>query len=392
MKRQVHFVGSLPEPLMSSPRAAMGWILDHRGGQPLTALPCDIDPNWIIDYLRDLHTRTDVLDFDVTTDDYADYNHMPTGRIRSGVTLTPDDIAMRRVDTIDRIVNHYTALRRDRPELANVKLQLSQPNSLDMSLFALAGSATGDGLPIGQALSHLGALATALRHVPVFTQAIFQEITTLTRKHGSLITWQVESPVALLSLVKATELHAAPLLAAMVARQLAAVFTGLHRLGAASSLHLCYGDYRHTALLQPRSLGPAVALLNPLARQLRRDGTPLPKVHIPCAYGAEPAPLDPRFYTPLRRLDPGWTLIAGVVCPASVVDSMISLRLFERAANWSAHAVATACGLGRCAIAGAEQAADATAATAAFSDHWLPAAARDDHNRTDTGPTKAKRG
>ncbi|MFE9575313.1 hypothetical protein ACFYO1_02920 [Nocardia sp. NPDC006044] len=393
MKRHVHFVGSLPEPLMSSPRHAMEWILDHTGGQPLTALPCDLDPNWIIAYLRDLQTRTDVLDFDSSADDYADYNHMPPGRIRPGVTLAPEHVTMGRVDKIEHIIADYTALRRERTGIGDVKLQLSQPNSLDLSLFALAGTATADGLPILKALGHLGALTTALRHVPVFTEAILDEIATLTRSHGPIITWQVESPVALLAVVKAAELNAVRMIADVIARQLAGVLTRLHRLGALNSLHLCYGDYRHTAMLEPRSLGPAVALLNALARQLRRDGTPLPMAHIPCAYGAEPAPLDSQFYRPLQHLDPEWALSAGVVAPKSLLDSMISLRLFERAANCPAHAVTTACGLGRCTPAGAEQAAATIAATAAFSDHWLPTVPRKAPAGSDAvrDPTPARR-
>ncbi|WP_338760797.1 hypothetical protein V7968_32430 [Nocardia vulneris] len=52
----------------------MEWILDRTDGQPLTALPCDLDPDWIIAYLRDLRTRTDAFEFTHRTDDYTDYN------------------------------------------------------------------------------------------------------------------------------------------------------------------------------------------------------------------------------------------------------------------------------------------------------------------------------
>ncbi|WP_378741215.1 hypothetical protein [Nocardia brasiliensis] len=142
MKRRLHFVASLPETLMTSPRDASEWIIDHRRGQPLTALPCDLDPHWIIRYLRDLNTRSEVLDFDCSTDDYADYDHMPSGRIRTGTTLEPDHVAMRRVDKFARIVEEYTKPREERPERGNIKLRLSQPNSLDLSLFVLAGCRT----------------------------------------------------------------------------------------------------------------------------------------------------------------------------------------------------------------------------------------------------------
>ncbi|WP_280443403.1 hypothetical protein [Nocardia brasiliensis] len=371
MKRHIHFVGSLPTPLAGHPRQAMEWILDRTDGQPLTALPCDLDPDWIISYLRDLRTRTDVFEFTHRTDDYADYNHMPAGRIRPGVRLEPEHLTMNRFHSIDSIVGDYSKLRQQRPDLDGLKIQVSQPNSLDLALFALAGQAVQGGLPIRHALPHAGALTTALTHVPVFTDAIVDEVALLTKTYGSMLTWQIESPVALLSLAKAADMHAASVLAVPVAAQLASVFTRLHHIGAHTSLHLCYGDYRHTALMPPRTLSPAVVLLNALARRLRRSGTPLPVVHIPCGHGAEPAPMDPRFYTPLGRLDPEWVLIAGVVSPQSVIDSMISLRLFERAANRPAYAVATACGLGRCTLAHAEKAAAATAATATFSPHWL---------------------
>ncbi|WP_433664662.1 hypothetical protein ACQPW1_22480 [Nocardia sp. CA-128927] len=379
----MHFVGSIPEPLMTSYHDALEWIVDHSAGQPLTALPCDLDPVWIVGYLRDLGTRTKLLEFQHTTDDYADYNVFPSGRIRPGVTLEPEHLSMQRFDKIAHIVEAYTNLRQERAELANVKLQLSQPNPLDLTLFIFAGAAVADGLPLHQALHNVGDVATALRNLELVTEAVLDEIAAVTRVHGSLITWQVESPVALLSVVKAAQLKTKTAVAVLVAHQLARFLTRLHAIGAHASLHLCYGDYQHTALLQPRSTGPAVALLNALARQLRRHGTPLPDVHIPCAYGAEPAPLDPRFYLPLRSLDSEWTLTAGVVSPASVIDSMVSLRLFEQSANRAVHAVATACGLGRCPVDLAEQAAAATAAVAAFSEHWLPAAALDDYKEFD---------
>ncbi|MCM6774439.1 hypothetical protein NDR87_14125 [Nocardia sp. CDC159] len=374
MKRRVHFVGSLPAELMSSPRSAMEWILDHSGGQPLTTLPCDLDPGWMMAYLRDLATRKGVLEFSSGSHDYVDYNHVPSARVRPGVTLHADDLRMDRIDRIADVVPAFRQLRRERPELSlnHVKLQLSQPNPLDMALFTFAGAALADRLPTARALRHIDSITTALRYLPLFTQAVLEEIAAVTATHGSTITWQVESPVALLAMLKATQLKTKAALAKLLARQLAGFLTELHHLGAHASLHLCYGDHKHTALLQPTSLDPAVTLLNQLAHRLRRHGTPLPVVHLPCAFGAEPAPLDQDFYTPLQRLDPDWTAIAGVVSPGNVIDSLLAARLFEHAAHRPVHAVSTACGLGRCTVAVAEQAAATTAATAAFSQHWLP--------------------
>ncbi|WP_280465357.1 hypothetical protein [Nocardia brasiliensis] len=304
MKRRIHFVGSLPAPLAGRPRQAMEWILDRAGGQPLTALPCDADPDWIIGYLRDLRTRTDAFDFTHCGDDYADYNHMPAGRIRPGVRLDPEHLTMNRVHTISSMVGEYATLHQQRPDLAGAKIQISQPHSLDLALFALGGQAVQDGLPIRHALRHASAITTALAHVPVFTEAVTDEIALLIKSYGAMLHWQIESPVALLSMVKAADLHAASALAVPVAAQLAGVFTRLHHIGAHTSLHLCYGDYRHTALLPPRSLAPR-------SRNTQRPRTPAAPPRYTTAGRAHP--VRPRRPTST----PGSALLHRVASPGS---------------------------------------------------------------------------
>ncbi|KZM70428.1 hypothetical protein [Nocardia terpenica] len=370
MTTRVHFVGSLPAALRTSHSEVLEWFVKHAGRQQLTAVPCDLDPGWLIAYLRELATRTEVLELTHSNGaaDYADYDHIPTLRPRTGVTLEPADLAMDRIAAIGDIVGEYRALQHLRPELEHTRVQISQPNPLDMSLFAFAGSCVAEGLQIGPGLHHLGQLATAMRLLPVVTEAVLEEMERVVAAHGDGIVWQVESPVALLSMVKAVELRARWAVTGRIARQLADLLARADRIGAATSLHLCYGDHEHQALLAPRDLAPAVVLLNAVALRLRRSRTPLPVVHIPCAHGAEPAPLDPEFYAPLHRLDPGWTVIAGVVSAASIPASIHALGLFEEAAGRPAYAVATACGLGRCTVETAERAAAATAATAASRD------------------------
>ncbi|MBY8849554.1 hypothetical protein K7G98_14145 [Saccharothrix sp. MB29] len=59
----VHLVGSLPHPLCDDPATALGWVLRHVDGVPLTALPFDRDPRWIIDWLtHDLAAALEVAD------------------------------------------------------------------------------------------------------------------------------------------------------------------------------------------------------------------------------------------------------------------------------------------------------------------------------------------
>ncbi|WP_433713598.1 hypothetical protein ACQP2U_04960 [Nocardia sp. CA-084685] len=362
MTRYAHFVGSLPEALMTSDRDVMKWFADQSDGWPLTAVPRDLDSGWVVAYLRALEARNA---FDVIrAGDYADYSDMRSYGVQAGHVLEPRDVAMGRVERITAIVSEFESLQRSRPELADKRVQISQPNPLDLALFVFAGAAVSPGLPMGPAVRNLGVLVTALRHLPVFTDAVLQEMSEVTARYGDRVVWQVESPIATLGMVKAERLRAQWALGPLLARQLGGFLVRTHEIGAATTLHLCYGDHKHKNLLTPRGLAPAVHLLGHLSRLLRKRAVPLPVVHVPCAYGADPAPLDPAFYRPLQRLDPGWQLIAGVVSPDDVDDSIRALTLFEQASGRTAHGVATACGLGRRTIEDARAAAAATVTTA----------------------------
>lgn len=364
MTRCAHYVGSVPAELMTGDAAVLQWFADRSAGHPVTGLPCDLDPDWILDYLRRRREHEDVFDV-VRTGDYSDYSDFPSYGLRPGAKLEPRHVAMDRLDRIGAVVAAFDEVRAGRPELDGTRLQLSQPNPLDLAMFVFAGAAVSNGFPLGPALRRSDLIAAALRHLPVFTEAALQEIAEVNARYGDRVVWQVESPFALLGMVKADQLGAKWAAAPLLARQLAGVLTGIHEIGAQAVVHLCYGDYQHKALLSPRSLAPAVTLLKHTARRLRADGTPLPAVHIPCAFGAEPAPQDAAFYAPLRRLDPDWNVIAGVVSPDSADDSAHALRLFEQAAGRTAFGVATACGLGRCSVADAQRAAETTAALTA---------------------------
>jgi hypothetical protein len=356
MTRYAHFVGTLPAALTTDDRAAIQWIADQADGHPLTAIPRDLDPSWIVDYLRSRAQQTDVFEV-VRPGEFGDYEDFPHYRRIAGRRLEPRHVAMGRVERIDEVVSAFADLQARRPELAGTRLQLSQPNPLDLALFVLASAAVSAGLPVGPALRRSNLVVAALRELPVFTDAVLGEVAEVTARHGNRVVWQLESPIALLSLVKAEQLHARWALVGWVARQLAGILGRMHDIGADTIVHLCYGDLEHQSLLAPRSLAPAVNLLDRTARQLRRQGKPLPPVHVPCAFGAEPAPLDPLFYAPLSKLDPAWRIVAGVVSPDSADDSARALAMFEQAAGRTAWGVATACGLGRCTVPAAEQAA-----------------------------------
>ena len=368
LARYAHFVGSLPRELMTSDLAVLQWFADHSEGWPLTAVPRDLDSDWVVDYLRSREKHDDAFEV-VSAGDFADYSDMRSYGVRPGRTLEPHHVSMGRAERIGEIVSEFESLQRSRPELVGTRVQISQPNPLDLALFVFAGAAVSLGLPVGQALRHCNVVIAALRHLPVFVEAVLQEMTEVTSQHGDRIVWQVESPIATLGMVKAEQLRAQRVLAPLLARQLAGFLIRTHEIGAATILHLCYGDYQHKNLLTPHTLAPTVNLLNRTARLMTKRGVPLPAVHIPCAYGADPAPLNPKFYTPLRRLDPGWQLIAGVVSPDDVDDSIRALALFEQASGRTGYGVATACGLGRRTVEDARLAAAATITTARAGQH-----------------------
>lgn len=320
----------------------MQWIIDHSHGQRLTALPCDLDPDWIVGYLRGLSER-EALEVK-RPGDYGGYENMRTYGVRRGHRLRPEDVSMGRDDRLREVLDEFRALRAERPELADLRLQVSLPNPLDLAIFVFSNRPW-----------------RSLRYLPVFAQATVEEVTALTAIAGQDVVWQLETPSVLVGMDMAKRLPGGRTLAArLLAGQVADLLARLPA-DAAMTLHLCYGDLQNSEMFAPRDLGPVVRYLNLLAAALRRRGRPLPPVHIPAAYGAHPAPRTERFYQPLRRLDPEWKVIAGIAAAADPAGGADSLRALEAAAGRRAYAVATACGLGRHTVDEAERAAEAMA-------------------------------
>ncbi|GAB3969539.1 hypothetical protein GCM10029978_041030 [Actinoallomurus acanthiterrae] len=341
----MHFVGSLPPDLCGSPRQAMRWIADQADGHRLTALPCDLDSDWIVAYLRDLGERPAFAL--KRPGEYSGYDDMRSYGVRRGHKLRPSDVSMNREDRLREILEEFRALRAEDPALADVRLQVSLPNPLDLAIFVFEGRPW-----------------RSLRYLPVFAQATVDEVTALTPEVGQDVVWHLETPSVLVGMDMAKRLPGGRSLAArLLARQVAGL---LARLPADAEviLHLCYGNLGNTELLAPRNLGPAVQYLNLLAARLRRRGRPLPPVHLPAAYGANPAPRTEEFYRPLRRLDREWRIIAGIAAATDPGGGVESLGLLEAAADREAYAVATACGLGRHTVEQAEKAVEAMAAAA----------------------------
>lgn len=383
MPRALHFVGSLPSEIAPDEEAAMRWILSHTGPQQLTALPCDADPIWIIDYLNSLQN--------VTTDhgtpvfetaepgEYHSYDTMRVYRLahdpyrRGHVLLKPEHVSMHRVAKTRSVIELFRKIRAENPALAQLPYQISLPNPLDLALFVFVGppfSPTKRSPRLWQALRRLPRLLTALNLLPVFSDATRREVTELCATDSTDIVFQFESPAVLLAL-DLTPSFLRPRVAALLARQVAELFASLPP-AAKLIVHLCYGGLGKKSLIAPKNTSSHVLFLNALATQLRQLARPLPDVHLPIAHGDRAPSTDPAFYAPLNQLDKGYRLIAGVAAEHFPEDSDTALRLFEQATGAPALAVAAACGLGRHTADDAEKAVQLMSVLANTS-HAAPA-------------------
>ncbi|GGP82104.1 hypothetical protein [Saccharothrix coeruleofusca] len=317
----LHLVGSLPPPLCADPVAAMSWFLRHRGDVPLTALPYERDPRWIIDWLTDGLAAVPALER-VHDGESRDYEDMPRYRVREGHLLSPGDVAPGRPAQAEAAFAALAAL--DPPE--PVRVQVGIPNALDLALFAF------------------GSVEAAQRHLPTVQAAVAGEVAQLAARWGDRVQLQLETPAVLISYHR-TPREAWPPLTAELVRQVTGVLAAAPHVRWV--LHLCYGDLGHVPVFTPTDLEPAVEFLNALADAALERRTPMPVVHLPVTHGDAAPPTDPAFYGALRRLRRGIAVIAGVVAENHPEQTRRALDLTARALGGPVAGVAAACGYGR---------------------------------------------
>jgi hypothetical protein len=320
--RAVHFVGSLPAVLTGDHSATMQWFLDHTTDTPLTGLPCDPDPRWIIDWLDGL-AAIDALE-PVRTGASADYDDMPTYRLKRGHWLESDDLSLGRAAHTDAVMATRAQLRDDRDFPPH---QVSIPNPYDLSLFAF------------------GSPSAAVTHLPVFRQAVLDDVHTIHNQHGNQVVFQLETPAVLATLDR-TPRPLWPAAMRALAKQVTRVFADGPR-EATWRIHLCHGDLGHQPLFALTDLVPAVQFLNALHKQLHRLRIPMPAAHIPMCTGTDAPSVDPRFYRALRHLRRDIDVIAGLVDETHPKDSRTALGQVETELDRPVLAVAAACGHGR---------------------------------------------
>lgn len=318
----VHLVGSLPRPLCDDPATAMGWFLRHRCEAPLTALPSDRDPRWIIDWLT--HDMSSVPSLELVRGGTSrGYDDMPYYRVRPGGELCPEDICLSRVEQAEAA---FAALDRVCPADDRPRVQVGIPNALDLALFTF------------------GSMEAARDWVPTMQAAVVREATDLVARWGDRVQLQLETPAVLVA-YHLTPSHAWDALTEDLTRQVAGVLTAAP--DARWVLHLCYGDLAHVPVFTPTDLKAAVRFLNALADVLAGQGAPMPTVHLPVASGDTSPPTDPAFYADLRHLRRGVEVIAGVVAEDYPEETREALRLTVEALGAPVAGVAAACGYGR---------------------------------------------
>ncbi|MFI9816320.1 hypothetical protein [Saccharothrix variisporea] len=316
----VHLVGSLPRPLCDDPATAMDWFLGHRGDAELTALPCDRDPRWIIDWLDRL-VEVPALE-QVRAGDSGCYETMPYYRLRPGHRLQPGDVASGLPARVAAAFSAWEA----RGGCPPLRVQVGVPNALDLALFAF------------------GSAEAAQEHLPVFQAAVVGEVAEIAARWGDRVQFQLETPVVLVS-YHLTGREGWPALTGRLVGQVAEVLAAVPQ--GRWVLHLCYGDLGHRPVFAPTDLDAAVTFLNALADHQQSHRLPMPTVHLPVTTGDAAPPTDPAFFAALGGLRHGVEVIAGVVAEAHPQESRAALDLLEDALGRPVAGVAAACGYGR---------------------------------------------
>jgi hypothetical protein len=160
------------------------------------------------------------------------------------------------------------------------------------------------------------------------------------------VVFQIETVVALVAIAQADDASQPAVTGQMAESMLDTVRRS--PAGSRFGIHLCLGDFHHTAYGKMRDVRPIVLLANAIAAGFPEDRV-LEYIHAPFAAAKEPPIEDPAFYEPLRQLDlPQDTrFIAGFLHES--LDTAAHQKLLARIEGLAGREVdvAAACGLGR---------------------------------------------
>jgi hypothetical protein len=325
MGRRTHLVGAWP-----------GRGPEHAMEQALSRLAPHLDRLsdgetgdrhlWCTPVIEKLRANPDV---EILRDgDWSDYEQVAQWKVRDGHTLDPANLRMHYALAFRNSYPSFRILRENhgRPDL---RFQVGIVAPIDLAIYAFGEAAFADP-------SILDA----------WQVATVRDIAAIHAEAGDDVVFQLETVVALVAIAQADD-DAQP----AVASQMAETMLDTVRrspAGARFGIHLCLGDFHHTAYGAMRDVRPLVLLANAIAAGFPDDRV-LEYVHAPFAAAKEPPIEAESFYEPLRELAlPDDTrFIAGFLHESLDTEAHRELRArIERLAGREVD-VAAACGLGR---------------------------------------------
>jgi hypothetical protein len=325
MARRTHLVGAWPG---RGPEHAIEQALDRLAPHLDRCSDGETGDRhlWCTPIIEKLRANPDV---EIVRDgDWSDYEHVAQWRVRDGVTMDPDNFRMHYELAFRNAYPSFRVLREryGRPDL---RFQVGIVAPIDVALYAFGDAAFAD-----------PSILEACQAATV------REIAAIHAEAGDDVVFQLETVVALVAIAQAEDAAQEAVAAQMAGTMLDTV--GRSPAGARFGMHLCLGDFHHTAYGNMRDARPIVLLANAIAAGFPSDRV-LEFVHAPFAAAKEPPIADEAFYAPLAdlRLPEDTRFIAGFLHETLDTDAHRELLArIERLARREVD-VAAACGLGR---------------------------------------------
>jgi hypothetical protein len=303
--------------------------------------------------------------FLVNAGDWSTMATRTTLRVRPGYRLTAGDLELPYARyPIANFASGREILHR--AGLDGVRHQVSIPTPISMDFVMLGPTAMPTRSSFARPDFWRGLRAIG-RNYRAFAEATAGEIRKVVEKlPADKVLFQLEATADMVAVTKAPA-PLRPIAARSFARRLADL-VATAPAGTQFGVHCCLGSMNNTADMAMSDTRPLVLLVNAVTRYWPADRG-LRYVHGPFATSSSPAPTDPAFYRPLRRLrmPVDTVLFAGVVHEslpedddAAFEQQRTSLRLVDEFSGRRA-GVARACGYGRCVRSAAETGLDRSA-------------------------------
>jgi hypothetical protein len=282
---------------------------------------------WVTPVLEKLRANPDV---ELVRDgDWSDYEHVAVWRVREGRALDPATLLRRHYSLAFEGSWPSFGVMRERFGRPDLRFQVGIVAPIDVALYGFGDAAFADPSIL-----------------EAYQEATAQEIATIHEQAGDDVVFQLETVVALVAIAQADDAAQEGVAGQMAATMLETVRRA--PAGARFGVHLCLGDFHHTAYGDMRDARPLVLLANAIADGFPADRV-LEYVHAPFAAAKEPPIAEESFYAPLAelRLPQDTRFIAGFLHEA--LDTGAHRDLLARIERLTGRDVdvAAACGLGR---------------------------------------------